>query len=212
MSQSAYFFDKEQPSKPERGLPRETPGLAGHMSEADAQRLEHLCDEIVSPHGRALAGTSTITFSALFEMVADFAGRYPTVTAEPCSIGLPVRICAHDLYFAIGTALHYVGLAGYEVTLRTEESEQPAILLSRRVTTATESEVEAAFGLNFEDRRTILTQLADKAGFSLSLRTGDVAELVFSVPCTRTEHIRLLATDDPSLFAAFMLPLTYFHY
>ena len=87
----------------------------------------------------------------------------------------------------------------------TEPSTEP-------VPTETEEETATVFGLDLEDRALLLTQLAEEAGFTLSLAVGERCALRFGLSCGRADHVRLLAVTDPSLLAAFLLPLTYFHY
>ena len=72
--------------------------------------------------------------------------------------------------------------------------------------------MKAAFCHDAEMRYEILSDLAKEAGFSVSLRGGEVTELVFRMKSAVVEHIRLLANEDDSLYAAFMLPLSFFHY
>ena len=226
MSRKTYYFDR----RPEgddlrRRLPLEASLLAERLSvsspdlpkgEEDATVKEataFLKRELASPHARALSRTAAIPFSTLYGTVSDYAARYPTVTVQPIDGVTPsVALCAHDLYFAIGTAIHYIGRDGIPATLHAFLGDEPAIVLSREVSSLTIAEMKAAFGLDAERRYEILTDLAEEAGFSVSLRGGDVTELVFRMQRTALGHIRLLANEDDSLFAAFMLPLSFFHY
>ena len=215
MSRGVYFFGQGE-GDASRRLPCD-PDLPEGVTVAASAQLRHgiesLREEIASPQSRTRSEMSPLPFSVLYEMAAEYAGRYPTVTVEPgCNAGYSIGVSVHDLYFAIGTAIHYVGLAGYAVTLRYRDAEEPEILLSRAVPAKEESEVLSAFGLDREDRYATLLQLAADAGFALALRTGECAELTFRLTRSQATQIRLNAVDDPSYLAAFLLPLTYFHY
>lgn len=226
MSQKTYYFDRQaQDDTLRRRLPQEAALIAERLAVASASPLrredeepvrdaaDFIRRELVSPHGRALSHTTAISFSTLYGMVADYASRYSNVAIRPIlGITPSVSLCAYDLYFAIGTAIHYIGLGGFPVTMHAFSGDEPAIVLSREVSSATLAEMKTAFGLDAEMRYEILTDLAEEAGFRVSLRGGDMTELIFRMKSAVVEHVRLLANEDNSLYAAFMLPLSFFHY
>ena len=180
---------------------------------AEEGRLSDLKRDLLPTVSRLLARRSAISVASLLSLIEGYADRYPTVKVQPLSEAAPnVAVCSHDLYFAIGTALHHLGLAGRNATIYAEGGDSPAIILQATVPTETEEETAAVFGLDLEDRALLLTQLAEEAGFTLSLAVGERCALRFGLSCGRADHVRLLAVTDPSLLAAFLLPLTYFHY
>ncbi len=226
MDRITYYFDRHPKDDTlRRRLPPEASLIAERLavSSPTLPRKEDgdpvkdaasfLRRELISPHRRALSHTAAIPFATLYGMVADYARRYPTVTVQDIhGITPSVTLCAHDLYFAIGTAIHYIGLAGLDVTMHAFGGDTPAIILSREVATGSVRESVTAFGLDTERRYEILEQLAEEAGFTVSIHGGSISELVFRMSGTVLEHIRLLANEDDSLYAAFMLPLSFFHY
>jgi hypothetical protein len=226
MSQKTYYFDRHaEDDTLRRRLPLEAAQIAARLSVASSDPLrkedgdpareaaDFIRRELVSPHGRALSHTAAVSFATLYGMATDYASHYPNVTVQPLlGIAPSVALCTYDLYFAIGTAIHYIGLGGIPVTMHAFSGDEPAIILSRELTSLTTAEMKAAFGLDAEMRYEILSDLAKEAGFSVSLRGGDVTELVFRMKSAVVEHIRLLANEDDSLYAAFMLPLSFFHY
>lgn len=188
--------------------------LAYTEEETDyAVMAEAILDELVSESARLLAGQSPVSLSSLYLMLGDFCRRYETVTALPPPEGVyPVAPVAHGLYFAVATAVHHAAKVSLPVTLSMEEGDPPAIILSAPRPSGTEEEAAAVLGLDREGRLPILYCLAEASGFSLSLHAGDETVLRFTVPLRPAGTVRLRAVSDPSLEAAFLLPLSLFHY
>ena len=227
MSQKKHFFYYGNRAAEEgRRLPDDRAGepavagvraaavLAYAKEETDyAAMAEGILDELVSKSTRLLAGQSPISLSALYLILSDYCRRYETITAMPPPDGLQtVAPVAHGLYFAVATAVHYAVSIGAPLTLAAEEGDPPAFTLSSPSPSSDEKEAAAVLGLDCEGRLEILRHLAEVSGFSVSLLHGSRTALRFEMPLRPAGTVRLRAVGDPSLEAAFLLPLSIFHY
>ena len=221
-----FFYYGSKAADEGRHLPDDRPGetaaarvraaatLAYTEEETDyAVMAEAILDELVSENARLLAWRSPVSFASLYLLLSNFCCRYETVTALPPPEGVhTVAPVSHGLYFAVATAVHYAASVSLPLTLAMEAGDPPALRLSVSRSSGTEEEAIAALGLDCEGRLPILHRLAEISGFSLSLLPGDETALRFEVPLRPGGTVRLRAVSDPSLEAAFLLPLSIFHY
>ena len=226
MSQRKHFFYYGSRAAEEgRGLPDERIGEAAaarvraaatllYAEESDyAVMAEAILDELASENARLLAGRSPVSLTSLYLLLGDFCRRYETVTTLPPPEGVyPVAPVAHGLYFAVATAVHHLGKTSLPATFSMEESDPPALVLTAPRPSSDEEAAVSVFGLDREGRLSLLHCLAEASGFSLSLHPGKETALRFSVPLRALGTVRLRAVGDPSLEAAFLLPLSLFHY
>lgn len=226
MSQKKHFFyygrsegekgrrlPDEREELPAAARVRATALLAYTEEETDyAVMAEALLDEMVSENARLLSRKSPTALSSLYLLFGDFCRRYDGVTVLPPQGGvLPVAPVTHGLYFALATAVHYAVSVCSPLTLAMEEGT-PTITLTSPRPSKDEEEATAALGLNTEGRLKILHRLGEASGFSVSLHPGKETVLRFEVPQCPAGTVRLRAVSDPSLEAAFLLPLSVFHY
>ena len=188
--------------------------LAYTEEETDyAVMAEAILDELASENARLLAGQSPVSLCSLYLLLSDFCCRYETVTALPPPDGVhTVAPVAHGLDFAVATAVHHAASVEMPLTLAMEEGDPPSITLLAPRPSGTEEEAAAVLGLDREGRLPILRRLAEASGFSLSLLPGNETLLRFEIPLRHAGTVRLRAISDPSLEAAFLLPLSLFHY
>ena len=227
MSQRKHFFYYGNNAAEEgRRLPDDRAGkaaaarvhaaatLAYTEEETDyAVMAEALLDEMVSENARFLAGQSPASLASLYLLFGDFCHRYDTVTVLPPPDGIyAVAPVTHGLYFALATAVHYAVSVGMPLTLAMEAGDPPAITLTSPSPSEDDEAATAVLGLDCEGRLEILRHLAETSGFSLSLLAGSETVLRFEVPLRPFGTVRLRAVSDPSLEAAFLLPLSVFHY
>ena len=219
MSPGKYFFDTKHDARdlPSEKAGRRNPRVAATASflyreEDFDRRAEELLASLCSPHALSLDRTKGRPLSSVFSLLKEFAARYPTVTAlPPPTVTASVSLSLHALYFTAGTAIHHTARADLPVTLsaRHTEGEGAAILISAERASESEEEAAAILGLD-GGRLSLLTALGGLGGFSLSVSAGERSSLAITLSPSKVRGAQVTATTDPSLLAAFLLPLSYF--
>ena len=176
-----------------------------------AEIAEALMAEMATPHARMRAKKLPVPFSSLYGVLSELVFGMDGVAVMPYDTPpSTVALCTHNLFFCIGTALHYTAKHGIPVKVTASGGAAPAITLTCESPAMTETEAAALFGLLQEDKWPILQAIAKNSDFSITASGGDCASLCFHLPLYRAETYRVYALTAHTLRAAFMLPLLRF--
>ncbi len=219
MSPAKYFFETKKDARdlPTQGS-RRSPAVAAATSliygEGDVQRIaDELMGELASPHTLMLDRATTRPFSAVFGLLAEFSRRYPTVTVIKSEAAMPsVSVSLHALYFAAATAVHHTANEGTPITLEAHISpsgDAVSVVITAERAAMDEEEALSILGLD-GGRLDLLSALGERGGFIPTVCAKGTSEFRLTVKTSPPGAARVQAGDDPSLFAAFLLPLTYF--
>ncbi len=228
MKRNSYFFySQDKRLDDRRSLPNDRPqvpvGAASVAADTpfrydDEEYALHTADDILnelgSPHTHALSKTRGVTLDYLLLALSELCASFSSVTVHKNTAArTTLFLSVHALLFSVATLVYHTAAAGLPVSILAEDGETPSLTLSVPYPSRTEEEAAAVFGLLKEARLPILTALCEKGGFSLSLVPGDSAtEAHFLMPRSEGDILTLMAGVDPSLYAAFMLPLRRFTY
>ena len=228
MKRNSYFFYSQGKTEDEgRSLPNDRPqvpvGAASVAADTPfryedeeyaVRTADDILDELGSPHTHALAKTRGVTLDYLLLTLSELCAPLSSVSVHKAPAAkVTLFLSVHALLFSVATLVYHTAAEGLPVSISAEDGETPSLTLSVSRPSHTEEEAAAVFGLLKEARLPILTALCEKGGFSLSLVPGDsVTEARFSMPRSGGDTLTLMAGVDPSLYAAFMLPLRRFTY
>ena len=172
---------------------------------------EEILSQLSTPVERMLAAQSPMPIATAAAFLEEICRNMESVTVEvPKDTLAAVTTCIHNLFFCLGTVIHYAIAHVEHVRVFTEIGETEGYFYVEADTAAaSKQEVLACFGLTPE-RLFVLQKIATASDFSFRAVAGDRATLVFTLPRTEAHTIPLRAAGDTTLRAAFLLPLTVF--
>ena len=234
MTRSKYFFypkgnGKDLPNNAldsARTLPTEhseeiaPPSFAfragsGVLCHPLAQSAERMATEILadlaSMQNRMASKKLAVPFASVLALLSDFCKDYPNLTAVTLPhYDLCVATCTHNLLFAIGTVVNHAAANSVPLTIGSDRDRGGALIrLRTEQESLTPEEAAAYFGLS-PYRMAVLTRIAAASDFAIEAIPADCSELCFRIPIYTPDTYRVFALDDPTLYQAFMQPLSYF--
>ncbi len=227
MTKVPYFYSQE--AEGERTQGRALPGddfgdgelfvAAGNIFTSEMRDylaqppIEDILADVCPPAERKRLRRTAQYFPGLYSLLSEYASEYPRTKVLRPSLpfsGRTVSLVAHGLFFSVGAVLRAADAFLTDCTLSAEEGDDEIALRIRSAhPAATEDEVAEAFHLSGRELQ-VMRALADTSGFSIDLRAGEDAEIVFRIPLTVTDLGSMAARTDALLRRAFFLPRIYF--
>ena len=181
------------------------------LAESAERMATDILTELSSLQSRMASKKLAVPFASILALLTEFSEEYETVTAvmtphrELC-----VATCTHNLLFAIGTVVLYAAANAVPIELIGGEDEQgPLIRLRTERSSLSPEEAAEHFGVS-PYRMAVLRRIAEASDFSIEAIPADRSELCFRIPIYTPDTYRVFALTDPTLYQAFMQPLSYF--
>ena len=188
--------------------------LALAETKTEAELLDIAAEillQFATPNERLLAKRSPMALATVAALVREFCSEIGSVQVEVPDDAVPaVASCMHNVFFCIGTAIHYAVAHVDAVRVRTGLTDTDGLIyVEADAPAASRSEVLSCFGLSPE-RLFVLQKIAKDGEFSFQAVEGERATLVFTLPRAVPRSVTLRANEDITLRAAFALPKIYF--